>query len=75
MWIISHALVIWVALRRNAAIGIRHWEGPNQDEFEKKMFSAPMDRILDVWWFRALRAILIYGSMGFFFIWLHFVSL
>jgi hypothetical protein len=57
------------------AIDIKNWQGPDLAEFEKKMFFAQTDHILEIWWFKALRAVFIYGSIAFFFIWLHFASL
>lgn len=74
-WVVCHCLVIWIALRRNNALSIENWGGPDLDEFERKMFFAQADLIMEIWWFKAIRAVFIYGSMGFFFIWLHFVSL
>ncbi|MNC15765.1 hypothetical protein D3C87_1150060 [compost metagenome] len=74
-WFISHSLVIWIAYKRNVAIDIKNWQGPDIAEFEKKMFFAQVDLILGIWWFKAMRAIFIYGSISFFFLWLHYASL
>jgi hypothetical protein len=74
-WFICHSFVIWLAIRRNNAISISKWEGLDQEEFEKKMLFAQADLILEIWWFKALRGVFIYGSIFFFGSWLHYVSL
>ena len=78
MWFMVHNTVALVALSRTRAMKLSDSGFSSQkdyDAFTDQLFFRHADYILAYWWCKALRAVLIYGSMGFFFIWLHFATL
>lgn len=75
VWLITHVLMAIFAHRQMTAMRIKHFEGPDEAAFMRKLFFAIADKIGDQWWIKIILSLSIYGSMGFFFIWLHFISL
>jgi hypothetical protein len=74
-WLTCHILAFYLALKRTEAMNIDDWQCGDKREFVKQLFFHHNDAILAVWWFKAIRAIGIYGSISFFFLWLHYASL